>query len=69
MDSANNNSNTTSNQFYSFDNYRGTTQTDSLLEGLGILSPPPVTSVKTEMVTSSSPQPHYSLVETRTEGE
>ena len=66
----NNNSNTTTtNQFYSFDNYRGTTQTDSLLEGLGILSPPPVTSVNTEMVTSSSPQPHYSLVETRTEGE
>ena len=63
------NTNNTNNQFYSFDNYRGPTQTDSLLEGLGILSPPPVTSVKTEMVTCSSPQPHYSLVETRGEGE
>ena len=60
---------TNNNQFYSFDNYRGATQTDSLLEGLGILSPPPVTSVKTEMVSCSSPQPHYSLVDTRGEGE
>ena len=60
---------TNNNQFYSFDNYRGATQTDSLLEGLGILSPPPVTSVKTEMVTCTSPQPQYSLVDTRGEGE
>ena len=60
---------TNNNQFYSFDNYRGATQTDSLLEGLGILSPPPVTSVKTEMATCTSPQPHYSLVDTRGEGE
>ena len=39
--------------------------TDSLLEGLGILSP--VTSIKTEMVTCPSPVSHgqYSLVDTR----
>jgi len=55
------------NQFYTFDSYRGPGQTDSLLEGLGILSPPPVTSVKTEMVSCSSPQPQYSLVDTRGE--
>ena len=55
------------NQFYSFDNcnYRGPGQTDSLLEGLGILSPPPVSSVKTEMASCPSPQPQYSLVDTR----
>jgi len=43
-------------QFY-FDSYRQ--QTDSLLEGLGILTPPPVTSVKTEM--GSSPQHQYNM--------
>ena len=59
------NTNNTNNQFYNFDNYRGSGQTDSLLEGLGILSPPPVTSVKTEMVSCTSPQPQYSLVDTR----
>ena len=69
LDITDNHVTNTNNQFYSFDNYRGPTQTDSLLEGLGILSPPPVSSVKTEMVTCSSPQPHYSLVETRGEGE
>ena len=69
LDITDNHVTNTNNQFYSFDNYRGPTQTDSLLEGLGILSPPPVSSVKTEMVTCSSPQPHYSLVDTRGEGE
>ena len=43
-------------QFY-FDPYRQ--QTDSLLEGLGILTPPPITSVKTEM--GSSPQHQYNM--------
>jgi len=43
-------------QFY-FDSYRQ--QTDSLLEGLGILTPPPVTSVKTEL--GSSPQHQYNM--------
>jgi len=43
-------------QFY-FDSYRQ--QTDSLLEGLGILTPPPITSVKTEM--GSSPQHQYNM--------
>ena len=43
-------------QFY-FDSYRQ--QTDSLLEGLGILTPPSVTSVKTEL--GSSPQHQYNL--------
>ena len=50
----------------SFTSHRvgGHNQTDSLLEGLGILSPAPVTSVKTEMVSCSSPQPQsqFSLV-------
>eukprot|EP00090_Calanus_glacialis_P001455 TRINITY_DN11042_c0_g1_i1.p1 TRINITY_DN11042_c0_g1~~TRINITY_DN11042_c0_g1_i1.p1 ORF type:complete len:424 (+),score=113.60 TRINITY_DN11042_c0_g1_i1:38-1309(+) len=43
-------------QFY-FDSYRQ--QTDSLLEGLGILTPPAITSVKTEM--GSSPQHQYNM--------
>ena len=52
----------------SFTSHRGGggvhSQTDSLLEGLGILSPAPVASVKTEMVSCSSPQPQsqFSLV-------
>ena len=50
----------------SFTSHRvgGHNQTDSLLEGLGILSPAPVTSVKTEMVSCSSPQPQsqFSMV-------
>jgi len=43
--------------FY-FDSYKQ--QTDSLLEGLGILTPPPITSVKTEMG-GSSPQHQYNM--------
>ena len=46
----------------------GSASADSLLEGLGLLSPSSssVSGIKTELVTCPSPQPqHYSLVDTR----